>query len=558
MKMKNIKILLLLTLGVFITNCNKIDDVPLEFNQIEKVLADSISVQQFVTSIYTHLPNGYNRINNAMAACITDEAVHSAINSNVDKMAKGAWGPNFNPDDAWSTNYQGIRKSNDFLLNVVPNIREFTFKSQATIDNLIGEAKFLRALYHFELIKRYGGIPIVEEVFEASSNPNIARNTYDECIQFVSDECDEAAALLTDVYESDNKYDLGRATKAAALALKARTLLYAASPLFNDPAKTNDSFEHGAYSAEKWKLAADAAADVILLGTNQLYNSFDRFFTTLAGNNEIILSRMATPNFNIEKLNGPSGYLNANGGTGPTLNLVDAFLMADGTVFDWNNPVHAANPFEGRDPRFASSILTNGTMWMGRKVETFEGGLDMGANNSTKTGFYLRKFLDPSARWFGGTTGKTYHCFPIFRFAEVLLNYAEAMNEYYGYDVDPKGIGYNAKEAVEKIRERAKISPFQINPTTKDEMREIIRHERQIELAFEEHRQWDVRRWKIAEDVLGGPVYCLKITKDPVTSELSYEKVKVEDRVFTPNMYLYPFPQKETNQNAELGQNTGW
>ena len=555
--MKKFKIIIWVAIGIVLTNCNSMDDYPLEFNEIDKVFSDSLYVEQFVNSIYNHLPSGYNRINGAMIACVTDEAVHSAKASNIDKMAKGNWGPIFNPDNAWANNYAGIRKANDFILNVLPGIPDFTFNSQATINNLEGEVLFLRALFNFELLKRYGGIPIVEELYQASSDPNLPRNSFDETVNFIVSQCDKAADLLVEEYESNNKFDLGRATKGAALALKARTLLYAASPLFNDPSKTDDSFEHGAYRATKWQEAAQAAAAVIKQGNYQLYSNFDGFFTTLDGNSEIILSRMAGANNNIERLNGPSGYLEANGGTGPSLNLVDAFEMGDGTKFDWNNPDHAVNPYANRDPRFYKTVLTNGTTWMGREVETFEGGIDMGANNSTKTGFYLRKFLDPSAQWFGGSTGQTYHCFPIFRYAEVLLNYAEAVNESHGYDVDPFGVGLTAKSAVELIRQRAGLVPFEINPTHKTDMREIVHHERKIELAMEEHRQWDVRRWRIAEQTLGGTIYGLRMVKDAF-GEISYERFKVEDRVFNSKMYLYPLPQSEINKNSALEQNSGW
>ena len=217
--MKNIKLLLWLAFGFILTNCHKIDDYPLEFNSIDKVYSDSLYIQQFVNAIYNQLPQGYNRINSAMMACATDEAVHSALSSNIDKMAKGSWGPNSNPDNEWSRNYKGIRQTNDFLYNVLPGIPDYLFNSQVTIDNLEGQVRFLRALFNFELVKRYGGIPIVEEVCEASSNPSIPRSTYDDCVDYIVGECDAAAALLPDVYESDNEFDLGRATKAAALSL---------------------------------------------------------------------------------------------------------------------------------------------------------------------------------------------------------------------------------------------------------------------------------------------------------------------------------------------------
>lgn len=556
--MKKLKISILVILGLILMRCaNQIDDFPLEFKGIEKGYADSIYVRECVNNIYNSLPTGYNRIDGAMLACVTDEAVHCDNSSSAINVSRGIWGPTSNPDNRWTANYAGIRKANNFLLNVLPNIPDRVFKSQQTLDILTGQVYFLRAMFHFELVKRHGGVPIVTEMFEADSETKMSRNTYDECIDFIVSQCDLAASMLPAVYPNDNKTDLGRITKGAAYALKARALLYAASPLFNDPGKTTGSYENGAYSAAKWEKAAEAAHDVIALGVYNLYADYGNFFTTLTSNKEIVLSRMEAASNAVEKANGPSGHTGGAGGTGPSLNLVDAYEMKDGTKFDWNNPTMASNPFANRDPRLAKSVLYNGVSWMGATVDTYEGGDDMGSVNSTRTGFYLRKMLSATAKWYG-VTGTAYHCFPIIRYAEVLLNYAEAMNEAYGPEADPKGYGLSAKQAVEMIRQRAGLSPYLVaTGLSKDAMREIIRHERFVELAFEEHRHLDVRRWKIAESTLGGTIYGLKAVLNE-SGTFTYTKVKVEDRVFSSKMYLYPIPQSELNWNSALVQNTGW
>lgn len=556
--MKNNLIFLILIAGLSFVRCTEnINEIPLEFNNIERVYSDSVYVRQFVNNIYTLIPAGYNRLGGAMIAGATDEAVHSSNSSQANNLAKGVWGPASNPDDAWSRNYQGIRKANDFLLNVLPGIPDKVFRSQQTIDILTGQVYFLRAYFHFELVKRYGGIPIVTTIFDAGSQTNMARNTYDECVNFIASECDKAAAMLPVAYPNDNKTDLGRITKGAALALKARMLLYAASPLFNEPSATTDTYAHGAYSPAKWEKAAGAAHDVIALNAYSLYAKYDEFFTTLAANKEIILSRISGATNTVEKDNGPSGYTGGSGGTGPSLNLVEAYEMANGTSFNWNDPVMAASPFTGRDPRFYKSILYNGLKWMGDTIDTYIGGNDLGKVNSTKTSFYLRKFLSENAKWYG-VTGTAYHCFPLFRYAEVLLNYAEAMNEAYGPESDPKGYAMTAKQAIEMIRQRAGLSPYALQTgLTKEAMRSKIQHERQVELVFEEHRHLDVRRWKIAEATLGAPVYGLHIEKQS-NGTFTYQKVKVEDRIFTSKMYLYPIPQSEIDWNADLKQNPGW
>lgn len=556
---KIISYIVVLVTSITLFSCMEdINNLPLDFNEISTVFEDSIYIRRFVNTAYNNLPNGYNRLReNSMLASATDEAVHSVNYSGANDLAKGNWGPASNPDNVWNGNYVGIRKINDFFENVLPNIPAKVFKSQASLDHIIGQAYFLRAMFYFELIKRYGGVPILTEKLDADSDTNIPRNNFGECVDYIIQQCESAAELLPVTYPNNNQNDLGRATKGAALALKARTLLYAASPLFNDPAETEDSYFHGAYSASKWQLAAQAAHEVIDLNVYSLYPDYASFFTVLSGNNEIILSKMQAANNDIERLNGPTGYTNGGGGTGPSLNLVNAYEMADGTPFDWSDQGMASDPFANRDPRFYASILYNGSSWMGGTVDTYVGGDDASSTNSTKTSFYLRKFLDENAKWFG-QTGQTYHCFPIIRYAEVILNYAEAMNEAYGPDADPQGYGLTAKQAVEMIRSRAGLSPYTVSSVQdKTSMREVIRHERQIELAFEEHRFFDVRRWKIAEQTLGTTVNGLKIIKN-ADGSFTYQIVEVENRVFEPKMSIYPIQQSELNRNAALEQSPLW
>lgn len=551
-------IAIIISLMIYTSCTEDINDSPLDFHEISTVFEDSIYIRQFVNASYNHLPDGYNRLNgNSMLASATDEAVHSADYSGANELAKGNWGPGSNPDNSWNGNYAGIRKVNDFFHNLLPNIPEKVFKSQGSLDQIVGAAYFLRAMFYFELVKRYGGVPIITQKLEADSESNIPRNTIDECMDYIVSQCDSAAKLLPIKYPNNNQNDLGRATKGAALALKARAMLYAASPLYNNPGESEDTYFHGAYDAQKWAQAAEAANEVIALNEYSLFPNYAGFFTILAGNNEIILSKMRGPNNNVEQDNGPTGLTNGKGGTGPSLNLVNAYQMADGTSFNWSNPAMAADPFANRDPRFYSSILYNQSTWMGSTVDTYLSGDDLLSTNSTKTSFYIRKFLDENAKWFG-QTGNTYHCFPIIRYAEVLLNYAEAMNEAYGPESDPQGYGLTAKVAVEMIRSRAGLSPYELaSGLSQGDMREVVRHERRIELAFEEHRFFDVRRWKTAEVVLGETIEGLRIA-DNGDGSFGYEIIEVEDRVFTPKMYIYPIPLSEMNRNSALEQSPQW
>lgn len=534
---------------------NKFDDLPQDYYNIDDILTDSVFVIGIINDIYYALPDGYNRLGgNSMIASTTDEAVQSGNASEAQFMALGVWSASILRDDAWSSSYAAIRKANLFLNEIYPKIPDKLFRSDRTVELLVGQSYFLRAFFYFELVKRYGGVPIITEVLGIGDGTDIGRNNYDDCISFIVEQCNEAAAILP-VTWGNAAIDFGRATKGAALALKSRTLLYAASPLYNDPSKPGNAVDHGAFSEEKWQTAAQAAYDVINMGIYQLSNNYATFFTTLDGNKEIIFNKMDERNNDIERLNGPTGFTNGAGGSCPSLDLVDSYQMTNGSAFDWNNPVHAQNPFLNREQRFYVSVLYNGANWMGTKIQTYEGGKDLGNVNSTKTGFYMRKFMSEDARWFGGSIGTTLHCFPFIRYAEILLNFAEAMNEASDNPETTGTIGLSSLSAINMVRARAGV-PLLPTGLTKDAMRDKIQHERQIELAFEEHRHLDIRRWKIAESVLEEPVSGLKITNNDGT--FTYERKVAQNRIFRSEMYLYPIPQSEINRNSSLVQNTGW
>lgn len=569
--MKKIKLLSGFFFGIFIgtgfISCSDdtINDIPVTFLDPSLIYNDSAKVALFVNNIYSGLPSGYNRLgNNSMLASSTDEAVHSLRSSEAEWWGTGTWTPYTIYDDAYASNYASIRKTFVFEEDVYPNIIDAVMSSFGR-NQYLGQVFFLRAFFNFELLKRYGGYPIVDRKLSTDDDLNIPRSNYDDCVNYITGLCDQAADILPLTYP-DNQ--LGRITRGTARALKAKVLLYAASPLFNDPNKPEATPENGYYDPNRWKDAAKAAAAVInLKGSDgksiyELYNSYERFFYTLSGNKEIILSRMSTQNNTIEQLNAPVSITGGQGGTCPTADLVDDYEMKSGVPFDWNNPAHATSPFTNRDPRFDASILYNGSVWMNNMtVETFDGGKDLQGASATRTSFYLRKFLDINAR-FSGTTGVTNHCFPLIRYGEVLLNYAEAMNEAYGPDADPSGYGMTARAAVKLIRQRAGLTGnIDLSSTVpagnKEKMREAVHHERRIELSFEEHRHLDLRRWKEAETVLNRPVSGLKIVKNADQS-YTYSKMEVERRVFYPKFYLYPFYQIEISRNNKLIQNTGW
>ena len=576
--MKNIIYTFVLFTIMLWSSCSRegLNNVPYNFADASIIAKDSTKIVGFVNNIYTFLPDGYNRLSGtSMVASATDEAVHAVRGSGAEMWGTGSWGPTALYDNTFANCYTGIRRTYDYFNLIEPLIRDIDMGPVGKKLNR-GQLYFLRAFYNFEILKRFGGYPIVLNALQFTDDLNIPRSKYDDCVKYISDLCDSAAVYLPTSYPNTQ---LGRATQGAALALKARLLLYAASPLFNDSSKPTNDLEHGAYDATKWEKAAAAADAVIKLNVYDLFADYGTFFTTLISgisgttiNKEIILSKMNTANNTVESQNGPAGYTNGQGGTCPTLDLVNDYEMKNGTAFSWSNPAQAAKPFFYRDPRFGKSILFNDTTWMTRastanKIQTYEGGLDKLGNKATRTGFYLRKFLAVTANW-NPTVGTTNHCFPLLRYGEVLLNYAEAMNEAYGPDADPKGYGLTARAAVTKIRTRAGLAAtankdFLLTtgayyaPTgDKAKMRTAIQHERRIELAFEEHRHLDLRRWKLAEDVLSKPVHGLTITQTGTT--YTYTPIEVEPREFSSKMYLYPFPESEVSRNKELVQNTGW
>ncbi len=543
-----------LTTIVTIASCSKedINSEPVQYFQSDKVYGNVLHITQTVNRLYTYIPRGYNRLGgNSMVASATDEAVHATRGSEAELWGTGLWGTTALTlrDDNFNETYAGVRATHVYTEEIHPNIIDAVMV-KADRDINLGQVLFLRALLNFELLKRYGGYPIVKKQLKADDNLNIPKNSYDECVQYISALCDEATALLPVTYAAA---DFGRATKGASMALKARLLLYAASPLNNS-----------ANTISKWEAAAAASAAIINFNSGgkvyDLYTTgtgYDAFFNILIPNKEIIFLRNESPSNTIERLNGPVSITGGEGGTNPSLNLVNAYELIDGTPFNWSNPAHAANPFANRDPRLAKSILTNGAVWMGTTIETFDGGKDKAGTRATRTGFYLRKFLVTSARW-TAPVGTANHSFPLYRYGEVLLNFAEAVNEAYGPD-NPGTFGMTARQAITLIRARAGLTANQSVPAANSQaaMRTAIRNERRIELAFEEHRHLDLRRWKIAEQVLSQPVSGLRIVKNS-NGTFTYTPEVVEQRVFSPKMYLYPFPQDEIGRNSGLVQNTGW
>lgn len=513
--------------------------------------------KQYLTYAYTLLPDGLNRFSReAMLASATDDAEFAIESAEIQQFNNGSWNALNNPDDVWNRYFSGISKCCTLLENtdhVNLDISRLDPDKQVEYANSLkdirmwrAEARFLRAYFHFELLKRYGPIPIVTSTLSINGNyENTPRPTMKEVVDFIAKECDIAADTLELTPWRNVNDAFGRATKGAALALKSRLLLYAASPLYVDFGDTNEA--NKPTDVAMWKSAADAAKAVIDLNQYELASSYADLFKNDFQNKEYIFVRRYAANSDFEKSNFPVSF-GGKGGTNPSQNLVDDYEMLDGTPFDWNDPAKAAQPFENRDARLGATILMNMAPFKGKKVATYPEGADASPNpNATKTGYYLRKFLneDVNIQTGGSSSG---HVVPLFRLAEIYLNYAEALNE-----CDPTNP--DIPLYLNKVRNRASLP--NVSALSQEQMRAAIQHERRVELAFEEHRSWDVRRWKIASSTLGAPLMGVQIERKPLGG-YTYMPVKVEQRVFQPKMYWYPIPQSEVLKLKQWKQNNGW
>ncbi len=558
--MKRTVILLVGTL--VLTACEKnFLDRRLDTNYtIDQVFNSAGTMRDFGLGIYSYLPAGFGRIDGALLASASDEAVHAWPGSSVHRLVNGSWSAFNNPDDQWAANYAGIRKANLFL-GGSSDYRQIVYRDTVTesgrnayindvndIGWLRAEAQVLRAFFYFELVKRYGGVPIIQEVLDANETPILPRQTYEQCVAFIVAEIEEALPQLRDSwrgFQSDRF--LGRITKGAAMALKARVLLYAASPL-NNPAG----------DIGKWIAAAEAAHDVIALNRYTLAGNYRDLFRAV-DNDEFILERRYNATNDLERSSYPVGFEGAIGGTNPSQNLVDAYETVNGLAIDEDPTYDPQQPYTNRDPRLQMSIIVNNSSYKGRAVEIWDGGVDgPGRPRATETGYYLKKFVDEGLDLLQNRTST--HNWIYFRYAETLLNYAEAVNEAYGPDATPEGFTLPAREALNQVRQRPGVDMPPVTDAGKEAFRERLRNERRVELAFEEHRFWDVRRWQIAEQTLGQPLKRVAISRAADgTFAYAYPQQAVQSRVFESRMYRYPIPRVEVEKtNGVLTQNEGW
>ncbi|MBD1367203.1 RagB/SusD family nutrient uptake outer membrane protein [Mucilaginibacter sp. ZT4R22] len=545
----------------------------------ETVFKDSANTVSFLAGIYTGVgfsaaanrftygPSAFNQTPNGGLDASSDEAeVFNSGGSTALAWETGTINAAVVTDDAYKKTYVNIRAVNQLLKNLPKSPINAFSKTQ-----MKAEARFLRAWYYAILLKHYGGIHLVgDSIYNYTDKIPAARNTYEECVNYIIAECD-AAALDLPTTQSGVNY--GRASKGACLTLKARVLLYAASPLFNGEAlsgtKNDAVLGYTSFSRERWKLAEDAAAAVIGLSAYNLYVDngtspgfgFQYLFTQRFNSEYIFQYMSPAGNYDLEALFQPPSRTGQNGAF-PLQGLVDAFPMSNGkAITDPTSGYDPQKPYTNRDPRLNYTVIRDQTPIQNRlsaglsPVNIYQGtfnGVSTGPDAvhiGTSTGYYTNKMLAPNAVA-NDFTHRTDRVLPLMRYAEILLNYAEAANEYDG----PTSQVYAALQA---IRQRAGLNPYQLPVgLSQAAMREVIRNERRIELAFEEHRFWDVRRWKIAETTDNIQTMGMEVNRNGTA--VTYTPFPVRKRNFRTAMYLWPLPQTEVAKSAELIQNPGY
>ncbi|MEM9846907.1 MAG: RagB/SusD family nutrient uptake outer membrane protein [Bacteroidota bacterium] len=617
------KIQYLLTVGllslfvVLVSSCGNdfLDTEPLDKISSDATWSDEALAEAFVFGVYSYL--GYGGFEEQGLSSFTDEAMFTHAGRPIPPLNEGTESPTnlayMSPTYNWDDMYLAIRQANIALTELANSPI-----SQAAKDRLTGEAHFLRAYYYQQLLRFYGGVPIIDQPYGLGEDYEVARSSYSDVVDFIISDLDAAAGLLDGKPET-----AGRASRLAALVLKARVLVYAASDLHEASKVPNaemggELFAYSGGQSGRWQAAKTAAKAALDAGVGykldlsspvsaeegkQNYVSLAMGGGSAMGDAaatvELILQRTATVDYTEESRwplgglhhginNGPNGYNNWGGNT-PIQQLVDDYEMMDGSSFDWSNEDHAEAPYDNRDPRFYATILYDGADWKPRpaavsaidpsnQIQTGyyddgNGGIINGVDtresvienwNGSRTHYYTRKFTDPDPSLADNlSTGQTIP-FPFIRYTEVVLNYVETCLE--------TGDEATAQEWLNRIRFRAGM------PAVDDSGQALVdryRNERRIELAYEEHRYHDARRWLIAPETLGRGIQAINIQAklkpgatphnpyryDPEVYDYEYavfDNTEVETRTWVDKMYYRPINRDEINRNMLLEQNPGY
>ncbi|MEL7587454.1 MAG: RagB/SusD family nutrient uptake outer membrane protein [Prolixibacteraceae bacterium] len=589
--MKNLlhHIVICLAAGLTAVSCSEYLDPSIDGSMTEEeVFENDAYFNGVLNTVYSSIPSQYD----LMLDCATDNAVTNDYGSDYLKMGIGSLRPNMNPVNNWVDAYRQIRRINQFLGKMVldttgtrPFLTPVRFVKLGTvadsIDNIntfyrmLGEAYFLRAWYEADLLKRFGGrasdgqllgFPVVTNVLYVKDDLNLPRNTYQECVDQISNDCDSAIKYLPVQYTGTNAVlgatMNGRASGIAAMALKARVFLYAASPEFN-PSDDQTRWEKAARAAGDALTAIGGLRDLPTIDNyyfnqlnNKAYNIRDIFFrgSVLSGNRDL-----ETTNYP------PSMY--GDGRINPSQNFVDAFPDKSGYPIGESALYLAGDPYANRDPRLALFVALNNSS-LGpsnyHRIETYQGGIDAfnPSANTSRSGYYLKKLLKyGSVTLVPGQLTATSRAAIHLGSPELYLNFAEAAFEAWGPKSDPNGYGFNAVTVLERLHKRYGSGNVYMNSVAVNDeglFRELIRNERRIELSFEGHYFWDVRRWSGEEDLSGinMQVRGAKIIKDALGNFSYQTDVVLESRLFK-SPYM-PLSYDELYNAPALIQNKGW
>lgn len=520
-------------------------------------------IKGLVSGVYAQVYNNEFASNSAyFLAGATDEAQYALEAGNVNSYVNGGWSPANPFDRTWTKSYTAIADANMFLEKLdEADISDWEQNPEyskwvSQLELFPYELRFLRAYFYFELFKTYGDVPLVTTTLTNAQANSVKRTPADEIVKFIVEECDAVAPYLPVTYETEVGSEVGRATRVAAAALKARTLLYAASPLHNPTgdktkwAKAAEACKYVLDNAENWGLSLSAYG--LLWGHDAFYNK-ELIFGLGRGDD--------SDNGNVfEKANYPVGVENGSSGNCPTQSLVDQYEYQDnGETFGERHPgnidLNLQDPYEGLDPRFALTVVKNGDEWPSngaqkKVMETFVGGFNGAPKyGATPTSYYLRKYVDGACVTTADNQTYRRHTWIVFRLGEFYLDYAEAVFNATGSANDAT-YGMTANEAINVLRNRADI---QMPEFTEDGDAWVKRYERErlVELAFENHRFWDVRRWK------KGAQYFKTIQAATISPSLVLTRSTIT-RQWDEKYNFYPIPQSELIKNSNLTQNPGW
>ena len=607
----------LIAVFFLLTACNDdfLDTQPLDKISSSATWSDGTLSEAFVFSVYSYL--GYGGFEEQMQAVITDEAFFTHAGRNINTFNEGSESPSnvawTSGTYAWRNMYSAIRQANV----AIANLPEATFEDQNLKDMLMGEAHFLRAYYYHQLLRFYGGVPIIDSPYTLDDELSIARNTFAETVDFIVAELDKSSSLL-------NGKDMaeGRASRIAAMALKSRVLLYAASDLHeSSKAPSGYGTDLHAYSGgqqARWQAAQQAAKAVLDITSGYKTDltepvsheegKANAVAISMGGksavadagaSSELIFVRTLSSKYTPEDNwplggthfgvnNGPNGYHNWSGNP-PIQQMVDDYEMMDGSSFDWDNTTHKADPYANRDPRFYAHVLYDGAPWKPRPSDVVaidpydeiqtgyyddgNGGLINGVDtrespienwNGSRTRYNLRKWIDPDPAIKENLTSHQVIPWPFIRYAEVVLNYVEASINLGQED--------EARNWMNKTRFRVGMAA--VTESGPALLAKYI-NERRIELAFEEHRYHDARRWLIAPETLGRGIEKINVTAtlkpgksphvpyrhDKAVYDYTYEvqnETSIENRTWKDKMYYRPISRDEINKNELLVQNPGY